>query len=84
MKFVRDLFMGVGNQHWDLARIAGAKTIAAFLAAFVYRAFWSTDPINWSDTGTGFGAMLAGVVLLIGGKDIASAKSKKTTEGMTE
>lgn len=75
MKFFRDLFMGVGNQVWELARFMSAWAITSFSFAFLYALIWKGQVPDWSDLGTGFGAVLLGAGALIGIKDIARAKA---------
>ena len=75
MKFLSDLFKGIGGLHWELARIMAAWAVLTYSGAFLYAlAIKGTVP-DWSDLGVGFAALLTGAGALIGIKDFARAKS---------
>lgn len=70
MTILRDLFSGLGNQHTDLARVAGAFVIMVYCALLI-SAHIRGDPFKPIEVGTGFTAMLAGVAAFIFAKDTA-------------
>jgi hypothetical protein len=74
MKLLRDLFMNVGNNAWELARFMAAWAVGSYSAAFLYAAARGSS-IEWASLGTGYGAVLLGAGALIGIKDIVRAKS---------
>lgn len=76
MKFLRDLFMGVGNQNWDIGRIGGGLAVLAMFAA----AGWNVAlglPLELGPTGFGGGlaAVLGGAAAWIYAKDRAKAEN---------
>lgn len=76
MKFLRDLFMGVGNANWDIGRIGGGLAVLAMFAA----AGWNVSlglPIELGPTGFGGGlaAVLGGAAAWIYAKDRAKAEN---------
>lgn len=75
MKFMRDLFMGVGGQNWELARILAAWAVLSYSIAFLHAVFWRGTTIDWSALGLGYAAVLTGAGAMIGIKDLARAKS---------
>ena len=77
MKFIRDLFMGVGNANWDLGRIVGAVGVLMMLGGQVWNILLGL-PIELGPTGLGGGlaAVLGGAAALIYAKD--RAKSENT------
>lgn len=81
MKLIRDLFMGPGNQHWDLARILGAKAVTAYTAAFLYALIKLGNVPDWSALGVGYTGVLGGVAALILGKDFSAIKAKAAAAG---
>lgn len=81
MKLLRDLFMNVGNQQWELARIMSAWAILSFSFAFLWALLWLGNVPDWAALGTGYGAVLLGAGAYIGIKDIARAKSIATEAG---
>ncbi|HEY8593324.1 MAG TPA: hypothetical protein VIL42_10745 [Sphingomicrobium sp.] len=76
MKLLRDLFMGVGNEHWDIGRIGGALSVLAMFGG----AGWNISlglPIELGPTGFGGGlaAVLGGAAAWIYAKDRARAEN---------
>lgn len=75
MKLIRDLFMNIGNQQWELARFMAAWSLLSYSGSFLYALAAKGAVPDWSDLGTGYGAVLLGAGALIGIKDIARAKA---------
>ncbi len=76
MKFLRDLFMGVGNANWDIGRIGGALAVLSMFLA----AGWNIAlglPIELGPTGFGGGlaAVLGGAAAWVYAKDRAKAEN---------
>ncbi|MDB5584328.1 MAG: hypothetical protein JWR80_9504 [Bradyrhizobium sp.] len=78
-KLVSDLFKGVSNQQWELARFMSAWAVLSYSAAFIYALTWRGSVPDWASLGTGYGAVLLGAGALIGIKDFAKAKSEAVT-----
>ena len=74
MKLLRDLFMGVSNSGWELARVLAAWAVFSFSGAFIAAAARGQQ-IDFSALGVGFAAVLAGAGGLIWAKDTARAKA---------
>jgi hypothetical protein len=76
MKFLRDLFMNVGNANWDLGRIVGAIGIAMMLGGQAWNIALGL-PIELGPTGLGGGlaAVLGGAAALIYAKDRAKSET---------
>jgi hypothetical protein len=70
VSLVRDLLAGLGNEHWDLARMMGAGSFVSYTGAFVYALATGHIP-DWSSLGVGYAAVLGGSGALIAAKDIA-------------
>ena len=75
MKFLSDLFKGVGGVSWELARILSAWAVLSFSFAFLYALIVLGKVPDWSSLGTGYGAVLLGAGAYIGLKDLARAKA---------
>lgn len=75
MKLFQDLFMGVGNKGWELARVMSAWAVLSFSGGFLYALIAKGIVPDWSGLGTGYGAVLLGAGAMIGLKDMARAKS---------
>lgn len=78
MSLLRDLFTNVTNKSWELARFMSAWAVASYSGAFIYAIAAKGVVPDWSDLGTGFGAVLLGAGALIGIKDVARAKALAT------
>lgn len=74
MKLLRDLFMGVSNKSWELARVTAAWAVLSYSGAFLYALIGRGAVPDWSSLGVGFAAVLTGSGALIGIKDFARAK----------
>lgn len=74
MKFIRDLFMGVGNQNWDIGRIGGALAVLSMMAAEVWNITLGL-PIDLDKFGVGMAAVLGGAAAWIYAKDRAKAEN---------
>lgn len=76
MKFVRDLFMNVGNANWDLGRIGAAFSVLMMFAAALWNVLLGL-PIELGPTGLGGGlaAVLGGAAAWIYAKDRARAEN---------
>lgn len=79
VKFFRDIFMGLGNTHWDIARAAGMWAVFSYSFAFLYALIRLEKVPDWSSLGIGYAAVLGGAVAFVAGKDIAQAKANATT-----
>ncbi len=83
MKLLRDILMGIGNTHWDIARMTALWAVLSYSFAFLYALIWLQKVPDWSALGVGYAAVLAGAVTFVAGKDIAIAKANSVTqEGM--
>lgn len=69
--FFKDLFMGLGNEHWELARIIGTFSVTSYVFAFIYSLVKNHAELDFSALGIGFAALLGGVGILIYAKDSA-------------
>jgi hypothetical protein len=76
MKLLKDLFMGVGNQAWDLGRIIAAAGIAMMLGGQVWNILLGL-PVELGPTGLGggLGLVLTGAAAMIYAKDRAKAET---------
>jgi hypothetical protein len=83
MKFFADILKGIGNNHWDIARLAGLWAVLSYSFAFLYALIVLEKVPDWSALGIGYAAVLAGAVAFVAGKDIAGAKANATTAGAT-
>lgn len=70
MSLVRDLFAGLGNQRWDLARVLAFWAVVSYSGTFVAAAVRGQE-LDFSAIGVGFAAVLAGAAALIFAKDTA-------------
>lgn len=71
--------MGLGNNHWDIARMTALWAVASYSFAFLYALIALHSVPDWSSLGVGFAAVLGGAVAFVAGKDIATAKANATT-----
>jgi hypothetical protein len=78
VSFLGGMFRGP-NAQWDFGRAAGFFVITSYNAGWLYALIRLHSIPDWTNLGTGEGLMLAGVVALIAGKDIAVAKANATT-----
>lgn len=76
MKFLRDLFAGIDNQHWDLGRILGFTAFLAMLGGAVWNILLGL-PIDLGPTGFGGGlaAVVGAIAALIYAKDRARTET---------
>lgn len=79
MKVFRDILMGIGNNHWDIARFTAMWAVLSFSFAFLYALIWLQKVPDWSSLGIGYAAVLGGAVAFVAGKDIAVAKANATS-----
>ena len=70
MSFVRDLFTGLGNSRWELARVLAAWAVVTYAAA-ILGAYVKGQVLDFSAIGLGYAAVLAGAGGLIWAKDTA-------------
>ena len=70
MAFLRDLFMGIGNQFWDLGRVAAGWAIFSTSALAIHKHFFIA-PITLAEYSSSMMYVLTGCVIFIGGKDLA-------------
>ena len=78
MSFWRDIFAGLGNHHWDIARMTALWAVLSYSFAFLWALIWLHNVPDWSSLGVGFAAVLAGAVAFVAGKDISTAKANAT------
>lgn len=78
MKVFSDLFKGLGNNHWDVARLTAVWAVASYSFAFLWALIRLHNVPDWSALGVGYAAVLAGAVAFVAGKDISSAKANAT------
>jgi hypothetical protein len=81
MNLLRDLFQGIGNSHWDIARMTAMWAVLSYSFAFLYALIWLQKVPDWSSLGIGYASVLAGAVAFVAGKDMAVAKANATTAG---
>lgn len=79
MKFFRDALMGIGNNHWDIARLCALWAVLSYSGAFLYALIALKKVPDWSSLGVGYAAVLAGAVAFVAGKDVAVAKANATS-----
>ena len=79
MKFFTDIFKGIGNAHWDIARLTAMWAVLSYSFAFIYALVVLKKVPDWSSLGIGYAAVLAGAVAFVAGKDIGTAKAIATT-----
>jgi hypothetical protein len=79
VKFFRDILMGIGNNHWDIARATAMWAVFSYSFAFLYALIRLEKVPDWSALGVGYAAVLGGAVAFVAGKDIAVAKANATT-----
>ena len=75
MNFFKDLLKGLGNNHWDIARITALWAVVSYSGAFLYALIGLGKVPDWSSLGVGYAAVLGGAVAFIVGKDIGVAKA---------
>lgn len=75
---LRDLFAGIENKHWDIARFTAMWAVLSYSFAFLYALIWLQKVPDWSALGIGYAAVLGGAVAFVAGKDIAVAKANAT------
>lgn len=78
MRFFRDILMGIGNNHWDIARATAMWAVFSYSFAFLYALIVLKKVPDWSALGVGYAAVLAGAVAFVAGKDIGVAKANAT------
>lgn len=74
---VSGVFQGP-NGRWDLGRIIGFKAGVAYPFVYVYALVSKGSVPDPSAFGLGYAAVLGGIGLLIGAKDVAVAKANAT------
>jgi len=82
MTFLRDIFAGIGNTHWDIARLTALWAVLSYSFAFLYALIVLGKVPDWSSLGIGYAAVLAGAVAFVAGKDIGTAKAIATTSAV--
>jgi hypothetical protein len=81
--FFRDMLKGIGNAHWDIARITALWAVLSYSGAFLYALIALKKVPDWSSLGVGYAAVLAGAVAFVAGKDISTAKAAATVSPPT-
>lgn len=76
MKFFADLFKGVGNQAWDLARISAAWAIFSTSGIAIYKLYIGQE-LSLTDYATAMMTVLGGCAVFIASKDVAKAHAEK-------
>jgi uncharacterized protein (DUF39 family) len=79
VRFFSDIFKGLGNNHWDIARLTALWAVLSYSGAFLYALIALKNVPDWSSLGVGYAAVLGGAVAFVAGKDIATAKANATT-----
>jgi hypothetical protein len=79
VNFFQDILQGIGNRHWDIARICALWAVLSYSAAFLYALIYLGKVPDWSSLGVGYAAVLAGAVAFVAGKDVSAAKANATT-----
>jgi hypothetical protein len=79
MSVFSDIFKGIGNSHWDIARLTAMWAVLSYSGAFLYALIVLGKVPDWSSLGIGYAAVLAGAVAFVAGKDIGVAKANATT-----
>lgn len=79
MKFLADLFKGVGNQAWDLARIAAAWAIFSTSGIALYKIYAGQD-LAITEYATAMMTVLGGCAVFIASKDVAKAHADKAAK----
>lgn len=75
-KLLRDLFMNVGNEAWDLARILSTWGVLSVSLLAGYKVF-KEQPLSLSEYAQAMMTVFTGCALFIGGKDLARAHAAK-------
>lgn len=78
MKFLKDLFMGVGNTAWDLARILSTLGFFSVIALAVFQVY-TKQTVTLHDLSSSLMDILIGSGLIIAAKDVAGAHAQKIT-----
>lgn len=79
MSLFSDIFKGIGNSHWDIARLTAMWAVLSYSGAFLYALIGLGKVPDWSSLGIGYAAVLAGAVTFVAGKDLGVAKANATT-----
>lgn len=77
MKFFRDLFTGVSNQSFELARVLSAWTVLSTSALAGWKVYSGQD-VSLNDYATAMMLVMGGCAVFIGAKDTARAHAIKT------
>lgn len=78
MTFLADLFKGVGNKAWDLARIASAWAIFSTSAIALYKLKVGQD-LKLTEYATAMMTVLGGCAVFIASKDVSKAHAEAKT-----
>lgn len=70
MRFLRDLFMGIGNQQWDLGRLMAFAAFVPMFGSVGWNA-WLGQPVDLMALGGGLAAVITAAAALIAAKDLA-------------
>jgi hypothetical protein len=76
--FIRDLFMGPNNEHWDLGRIIAGFTNLAMVLSIAWNISLGL-PLDVDKIGIGVAAVLGACAALIYAKDRARAENLVAT-----
>lgn len=74
-QFFYDLFKGIGNKAWDLARILSTIGFFSVIVLAVYQVH-SKQPITLHDLSSSLMDILIGSGLIIAAKDVAGAHAQ--------
>lgn len=75
-QFLRDLFMGVSNQAWELGRISAAWAIISTSALAGYKVY-AGQAFTLTEYATAMMTVFTGCAIFIGAKDMAKAGANK-------
>ena len=75
-KLLRDLFMNVGNEAWDLARILSTWGVLSVSVLASYKIYKGLD-VSIGEYAQAMMTVFTGCALFIGAKDVARAHAAK-------
>lgn len=78
--FLADLFCGIGNTFWDLARISSGVIISSVMLLAAYRSHLGQVP-TLTEYADAMMKVFLGCAAFIGGKDLARAHATKASGG---
>ena len=79
LKFLQDLFKGVGNAYWDLGRIMAFLSLLPVPLAAIWNAF-KGESLDLMALGGGIAAVVTAAAVLVAAKDLA--RNNAVAEGV--